>query len=185
MAIKSLYSNYFQKSKIFLYPILEIKRGNSVTPIQTYVSWDGHYKIEDCKYICLYHLRNDEEFRKFERQKLLGNKLFYDFKQVEDNKGVYVFDFKSKAHDWNCFINGKYSKMTADHKKIIKSFFSQNNSHYSYIESYLHPERFFGMYAELLGVKVSELKTVGELCSLVDFDKENLSISVKNLEIRL
>lgn len=185
MAIKSLYSDYFQKSRIFLYPALEIKRGGSITPIQTYVSWDGHYEKEDCKYICLYHLRNDEEFRKFEKQKLLGNKLFHDFKIVDNNKGIYIFDFKSIEHDWKCFIEGKYSKMTIDHKKKIKSFFSQNNSHYSYIESYLHPERFFGMYADLLGVNVSTLKEVGELCSKVDFEKEKLSISIKNLEMSI
>lgn len=185
MAIKSLYREYFQKSRIFLYPALEIKRGNSVTPIQTYVSWDGYYSKDDAKLICLYHLRDDDEFRKFEKQKLLGNKLFYDFKLINENKGVYVFDFSNKKHDWKCFIEGKYSKMTPDHKKIIKNFFSQNNSHYSYIESYLHPERFFGMYADLLGVKVSELKSVGELCSLVDFNKENLNISIKNLEMKI
>lgn len=183
--IKGLYSDYFQKSRIFLYPALGIKRGGSVTPIQTYISWNEQYSINDAKFICLYHLRNDEDFRKFEKQKLLGNKLFHDFKQVEDNKGVYVFDFDSIRNEWGSFITGKYSKMSVNHKKHIKNFFSQNNSHYSYIESYLHPERFFGMYAELLGMKVNDLKQVGELCSLPDFEQEHLTISIKNLEISI
>jgi len=183
MTLKSLYRDYFQKSRIFLYPALDIKRGSSVTPIQTYVSWEGHYKPEDGKFICLYYLRDDDEFRKFEKQKLLGNKLFYDFRMVDDNKAVYVFDYNLIKHDWNCFIKGKYSKMSPEHKKKIKNFFSQNNAHYSYIESYLHPERYFSMYADMLNVNVSDLKTVGELCSIPDFDKENLAASIKNLEI--
>jgi hypothetical protein len=67
MALKSLYRDYFQKSRVFLYPMLEIKRGVSVTPIETYVSWDEHYKPEDRKFIVLYHLRNDKEFLNFEK----------------------------------------------------------------------------------------------------------------------
>mgnify|MGYP006982848022 CR=1 FL=1 len=57
MTLTSLYRDYFQKSRVFLYPILEIKRGVSVTPIETYISWDGHYKTEDRKFIVLYHLK--------------------------------------------------------------------------------------------------------------------------------
>jgi len=183
--IKSLYRDYFQKSRIFLYPALDIKRGSSVTPIQTYVSWEGHYKPEDGKFICLYHIRDDDDFKRFEKQKLFGNKLFFDFKLVEDNKGVYIFDYQPFKNDWNYFISGKYSKLSNDHKKKIKNFFSQNNAHYSYIESYLYPERYFSMYADMLNVKIKDLKDVGELCSLPDFEKEHLTISIKDLEISM
>jgi hypothetical protein len=68
MAIKKItdiYQGYFQKSKVFLYPALGIKRGSSVTPIETYLEWDD-IKIEDRKLICLYHLRDDEEFLGYE-----------------------------------------------------------------------------------------------------------------------
>jgi hypothetical protein len=184
MAIKSLYRDYFQKSRIFLYPVLDIKRGSSVTPIQTHVSWEGNFSKEDMKFICLYHLRNDNEFLRFEKQKLLGNKHFFDFKIVEETKGVYIFDFSSLEHDWNCFITGSYSKMSNNHKRKIKDFYKQNNSHYSYIESYLHPERYFGMYSEILGVNISLLKEVGELCDIPDFKQEHLTVSIKNLEIK-
>ena len=43
----ALYTKYFQKSMIFLYPILGIKRGTSVTPLQTYFKWEGRYTAED------------------------------------------------------------------------------------------------------------------------------------------
>lgn len=184
MAIKSLYRDYFQKSKIFLYPLLDIKRGGSATPIQTYVSWENNYKPEDRKLICLYHLRNDDEFLKFEKQKLLGNKYFDDFKLVENNKGIYVFDYKAIGNDWNCFLQGSYSKFSIENKKKIKSFFAQKNT-YSYIESYLYPEKYFSMYADMLNIEKSLLISVGELCSKPDFEKETIVTSIKNLEISL
>ena len=80
--IRSLSKDYFQKSRVFLYPALGIKRGVPNTPIETYVSWDGVYAPGDMKLCCLYHLKNDDDFKNFEKSKLLGNKLFNDFKFV-------------------------------------------------------------------------------------------------------
>ncbi len=92
MAIKMLYKDYFQKSRVFLYPILGIKRGVSVTPINTYVSWEGHYKPEDCKLICTYHIRDDKEAKMFEKSALLGNRLFHDVKLLgDDSTSAYIF----------------------------------------------------------------------------------------------
>jgi hypothetical protein len=185
MVIKSLYRDYFQKSKVFLYPLLDIKRGGSITPIQTYFSWEEHYKPIDAKFVCMYYLRDDTEFRRFEKQKLLGNKYFFDFKLIDNTKAVYVFDYKAIGDSWDNFILGKYSKLSFDHKKKIKNFYASNNSHYAYIESYLYPEKYFRMYADMLNVNESVLKSVGELCSKPDYEKETLIACVKNLEIRL
>jgi hypothetical protein len=188
MAIKSLYRDYFQKSRLFLYPALDIKRGVSVTPIQTYVSWSGKYTVNDHKLIALYHIRSDEEFKTFEQIKLFGNKLFHEFFEVEDGKGVYVFDFSEHKHNWDCFIRGGYSKMTPEHKNKVRKFFG--TSHYAYIESYLYPERYMSMYADILTTNGRDhvrmlklLKEVGELCSIADFEKEHLDVEIKSLEL--
>ena len=45
MKIQSLYRDYIQKSKLFLYPLLDIKRGVSVTPTETYMAWKGKYEF--------------------------------------------------------------------------------------------------------------------------------------------
>ena len=58
----SLYKEYFQKSRIFMYPLLGMKRGSSVTPIETYIAWEGVYEAHDAKLVCKYYLRNDPEF---------------------------------------------------------------------------------------------------------------------------
>ena len=77
--IKQLYIEYIQKSRIFLYPALDIKRCSSVTPIETYVSWKDNYTVDDNKLICLYHIRQDQEFKTFEKIKLFANSKFDDF----------------------------------------------------------------------------------------------------------
>ncbi len=186
MAIDSLYKDYIQKSKVFMYPLLEVRKGVSVTPIETYCMWENHYVKEDCKFITLYHLRDDCEFKQFEKSKLLGNPLFHDFQMTEDDKGIYIFDYAKHKEDWMFFIKGKYSKFSAELKKKLQAYFGQANR--GYVDSFLYPERYFKLYADLLTVDpadrpqmISTLKEVGELCSIMDHEKENLTLKVKDL----
>jgi len=174
MTIKSLYRDYFQKSRVFLYPALEIKRGVSVTPVQTYVSWKGLYKPEDMKLICLYDIRDDDDFMRFERTKLVGNRLFHDFIEVDEHQGVYVFDYSCYRDDWECFLTGKYSKMTAVYKRKIKEFYGAYSSNFEYVDSFLEPHKYFKIYSRLLDVDLGLLKEVGELCSKPDMSSESL-----------
>ena len=185
--LESLYKDYVQKSRLFLYPALGMRRGQSVTPIQTYASWEGHYALTDRKLCCLYHVRSDEEFRAFESF-IVKHEMFYDFKLTEQDKGVYVFDFGKQRDDWDMFLQGKYSKLSNDLKKKIRNFFGINNQ--GYIDSFLFPERYFSMYADMLTSSRSEhgdmlrlLTEVGELCSTPDLEKENLVMSVKDLHM--
>jgi hypothetical protein len=108
MALSSVYSKYFQKSKVFLYPLLDIKRGSSVTPKETYVSWNKHYTSEDMKLICVYEKRKDDEYKNFEKNILLKhNRHFNEFKSFDlyklflDNnivvKGALNFSLKTVA----------------------------------------------------------------------------------------
>ena len=184
----SVYKDYIQKSRLFLYPALELKRGSSVTPVQTYTSWNDRYKLEDRKLSCVYHLRDDEEFKRFEKDKLMGHKMFHDFKITKDGMGIYIFDFSHMQNDWDNFINGKYSKLSNDLKQKIRNFFGVNNR--GIIDSYLYPERFHTLYVELLIVDQKDykemhniLKNVKELCSKPDLEKENLFAEIKDLHM--
>lgn len=184
MSIKSLYKDYFQKSRVFLYPVLDIKRVSSITPICTYTSWKGHYEIGEAKLVCLYHLRNDAEFRAFEKSKLFGNRLFHDFKETADGKAVYIFDLSPFQQDWNNFIHGKYSKLSNEHKKKIQNFYGYRSPNYPYVESFLYPEKYYKMYSEVINVKEHLLKEVIELCDKPDFEQETLIATVKSLEMK-
>jgi hypothetical protein len=180
--IKSLYTKYTQKSRIFLYPFLDIKRGVSVTPIETYVSWTGLSKPEDKNLICVYHLRDDDDFKLFEKHKLLNNRHFVAFYQLPEEKAAYIFNLESEGETFDFFLQGKYSKIPEDKKKKILSFFSGNKHNHAIINSYLNPELYFNIYADLLNVNINLLKAVGELCSQPDLVKENLTSDVKHIE---
>lgn len=185
--IKSLYRGpngemYFQKSRVFLYPVLETKRGGSVTPINTFVSWSGNISQMDRKLICTFYLRNDADYRKFEKTALLGNELFHDFKEGEDGTGIYVFDFNKHAVDFDTFIKGAYSRFKPLFKEKIKKYYNGNNANSVYVDSFINPNKYYEMYSDILGMPVSQLKG-GELCDHPDFEKEHLKMLIKDFAV--
>ncbi len=183
MKIKSLYRDYIQKSKLFLYPLLDIKRGVSVTPVETFMAWGDKYGFEDSKLICQYHMRDDQDFKLFNDVKLKGNHYFYAFHQVDDTTGIYVFDFSHIEDDFWKVVTGKYSELSKESKQKILSFFRGHTAHYAYIESYLKPDKYYGMYSEILNVKMVHFKKVKELCDKPDLEKEDLILSLKTMNV--
>jgi hypothetical protein len=185
MVLDALYSTYFQKSKVFLYPLLDIKRGTSVIPSETYISWNN-IKPEDAKLVCLYPIRKDEEYITFSKSILLKHTRLHDHIVIDSNTAVYIFDFSDIKDDWNLFVNGKYSQISDNIKRKILNFFEKNSGNYTYVKGYLYPEIHFKDYARILNVDVELLESVGELCDKPDLDKEMLLIEVadlKNIEI--
>ena len=180
MALNSVYKKYFQKSKVFLYPLLGIKRGVSVVPTETYVSWKGYYNSEDMKLICVYDIRKDDEYKNFEKSILLTHNRLSDFVKV-GSQAVLTFDFSDLGDDWFHFINGKYSKISMNLKQKILTFFDKYSGNYAYMHSYLIPEKYFNNYAELLDVEPEMLIQVGELCTKPDIDKETLILEPADL----
>jgi hypothetical protein len=180
MALNSVYKKYFQKSKVFLYPLLGIKRGVSVVPKETYVAWDGHCNSEDMKLICVYDCRTDEEYKKFEKNVLLEHNRLSDYIKVKSEL-ILTFDFSDLNDDWFYFLDGKYSQLSRNLKQKILGFFDKYSGNYAYMHSYLIPEKYFDNYAELLKCEVDLLITVGELCSKPDIDKETLVLQAADL----
>jgi len=180
MALNSVYTKYFQKSKVFLYPLLGIKRGVSVVPVETYICWEGYYTSEDMKLICVYDIRKDDEYKFFEKNTLLLHNRLHDYVKI-GSQAVLTFDFSDLSDDWSHFINGKYSKMNIKLKQKILDFFDKYSGNYTYMHSYLIPEKYFSNYSELLGVDIEMLIQVGELCSKPDFEKETLVLELANL----
>jgi len=142
MALSSVYKKYFQKSKVFLYPILGIKRGVSVVPTETYISWQGYYTSEDMKLICVYDVRTDSEYKQFEKNVLLNHNRLNDYVKV-GNQLVLTFDLSDLGDDWFHFINGRYSKISMNLKQKILTFFDKYSGNYAYMHSYLIPEKYF------------------------------------------
>lgn len=182
MALNEIYRKYFQKSKIFLYPLLDIKRGTSVVPKETYLSWNDTINSEDMKLVCVYYPRTDQEYLQFEKNILLKHNRLIDYVKIDDETLVVTFNFSDLKDDWFNFLNGKYSKMSSNTKSKILNFFNKKSGNYAYVESYLYPENHFATYAKILDVDVKLIKSVGELCDKPDLEKEMLLIEVADLE---
>ena len=188
--INDIYAEYWQKSKRFLYPALNHKKGSSVTPIETYLSWDGVVSIEEPKLVCLYYLRSDYEFTSFEEKYLLNNPMFEDFKQVGDNKAVYIFNFEDYKQDYYNVALGKYSQLSQKLKTKIKHYHGASTAEYAFLDSYLYPEQYFDKYAEILCPDPIDipymgeiLLEVGELCDKPDHGLEDLKLGIKDLDL--
>jgi hypothetical protein len=182
MAINSIYRKYFQKSKIFLYPLLDIKRGTSIVPEETYLSWNEDYSPEDMKLVCVYKTKDESEYRNFEKNVLLKHIRLHEYNKIDDTTSVFIFDFSDLAGDWEYFCNGKYSKISVTIKNKILNYFDKYSANHTYVESYLFPIKHYKKYAELLACTEELLISVGELCSVPDLEKEKLLIKVANLE---
>lgn len=106
---------------MFLYPLLGIKRGVSVVPVETYFSWDGYYNSEDMKLICVYDVRKDDDYVLFEKNTLLKHNRLCDYIKV-NSQAILTFDFSDIEDDWFHLINGRYSKISLELKQKILGF---------------------------------------------------------------
>jgi hypothetical protein len=125
----------------------------------------------------------------FEQEHLLNNPLFEDFKEIGNDKAVYIFDFESYSEDFGHVVNGRYSKLSHELKNKIRDFYGQSSANYAFIDSYLYPEKYFETYAGLLAAKKDEpkmvelLNSVGELCNKPNFELETLKSPIKVLDL--
>jgi len=99
--MNSVYTQYFQKSKVFLYPLLKLKKGIAYVPIETYICWDGVYSEKDLKFLCIYHTERDDKFKKFETEYLLNNKMLENIIELSEDKHLYIFNFDHYKYDYN------------------------------------------------------------------------------------
>ena len=181
--ITKLQKEFFQKSKTFLYPLLGIKKSVKYKPENTFISWEGHYKFYDDVLICVYNLVNSQEYRNFEKSILFYNLHFLDFHYLSNNKVAYVFSLESFVEDYHHFLDSHYSKMSTANKDKILKYFNMNTKSqaFHWMNSYLYPERYFDLYSKLLFMDVDQLKATGELCPLLDTNKETLTLQPVNI----
>jgi len=170
----NVYTQYFQKSKVFLYPLLKLKKGSEFVPADTFICWDQIYSVNDYKFICVYHSERSKKFINFEFKNLKEHKLLENIIELPDNKNVYIFDFKKYRFDYDKFIEGKYSQFSIDTKNSISNFFGTVGKLSDYIQSFLDPEDYHESYAKALEVDIETIQNVYEVCSIPNLEKETL-----------
>jgi len=168
-----VYTEYFQKSKLFLYPLLGLKKGLEYVPADTYICWDNLYTTEDYKLICVYNNKKTVDFKNFELKYLKNHSLLDLYHSLED-KQIYIFDMRPYKYDHMMFVSGKYSKLSIGAKNKITQYFDNNGKVSEYIESFLNPSDYHDLYAESLKVNLKIIKEVYEVCSIPDLIKETL-----------
>jgi len=115
------------KSRTYLLPLLselvnfEMKFDKFI--INTYI----HFNVEKYKN-CIGILHNfsfrNPDFTAYEH-KLINNELFVDIVDIDDNV-LYIFKFPEEyIHEYNSFINGKYSAFGLDAKELILNYYNQ------------------------------------------------------------
>ncbi len=169
-----VYTDYFQKSKVFLYPLLELRKGLTHVPKQTYSAWEDVYSVEDRMFLCLYKTPLNESFQKFITENIHSNKYYDQHIELAEGKHLFVFDFSSLKFDYDNFIKGSYSKYSVDSKVKILDFFGNDDKVSEYIHSFLSPEDSHEEYAKFLDVSVESLVDVYEVCTPPDLEKETL-----------
>lgn len=175
--MKSVYTEYFQKSKVFLYPLLRLKKGIDFVPAETYCFWDEIYDAMDYKFICLYKTKYTKAFATFQinHLPLLKNNMeHYDL----GNEQLIIFDMKQYRHDYDKFIEGRYSAFGIDSKIAILDYFGGQGRISSYVKSFLTPdEDLHRLYSDYFNVDLDLIKDVHELCSKPDIIQETLFYS--------
>jgi hypothetical protein len=184
MSISTLYPGYFQKSKSFLFPALGIKKGPFTTPLQSYISWDDYILQSDKKLVCLYDT-TDPRHKTISEPIMFSHSLFERAKRLSMSQCLYIFDMSRYSDEFEFFLRGKYSQFSQPVKESIKNYFGPSSLEYAYMETFLYPEQFFDLYANLLDVNPFHLQQVGQLCNAYNPEKENFSFVRTNSEMAL
>lgn len=171
--MRIVYTEYFQKSKVFLYPLLGLKKGLEYVPADTYICWDTLYESNNYKLICVYNTEKTVDFKNFELKYLRNHSMLELYHNLGD-KQVYVFDMRPYKYDHMMVVSGKYSNMSVGAKNKIIQYFGKNGKVSEYIESFLNPSEYHDVYAKSLDVDIKLIEKVYEVCSKPDIVKETL-----------
>jgi hypothetical protein len=190
--MKQIYTQYFQKSKVFLYPLLGIKKGIRFVPIETYIKWENSLISSKDILVCAYaieqttnnteEIERKEAFNVFVREYLEKNELYHS-RHNTDNLELIVFDLSYFKKDLQKFREGKYSEFSLITKRIIMEFFGDTGTISEYMESYLYPEKYYEIYSEILNIPFSILEEVKELCDKPNLEKEDFKKQVLELQL--
>lgn len=174
--INDLYKTYFQKSRAFIYPLVNISKKAAFSPTMTYFSWKGVHIANEQRLIAIYDVDvTSEKWLNFLHDVLYKNPFFEDYSHTEDHHtAVVVFDMRIRKSSYEAVILGKYSQVPADMRSLILVYYGYNTQEWAYIETFLLPGKYFKQYAKLLDTDVEVLEAVGELCDIPDMTKECL-----------
>ncbi len=179
-----IYDKYIQKSYTFLYPLLGFQRPKpliGIAPIQTYLRLKGVYNERDGKLLC--EFKNDvhsASWTQFQQVKLLNHEWLENVIESPDGSHlIALFDLTEIEEDYQKFLAGKYSQLSAETKRKITSYYGVTTPSWAYVENFLYPEKGIPRYAHHTGVDEKVFwESGGELCPKFDPRLETLTLEL-------
>jgi hypothetical protein len=176
------YNKYFQKSRGFLVPVLGLKKLTKHAFLQSYLVWEEMYSLEDRKLILTYNKEQEKGWDDYLLNTLMVNQMFHEYHESADSIAI-SFDMSCIDSDYQCVIDGRYSKLSKLAKIKIRDYYGYNTAEYAYMESFLFPTRYISIYSKLLDVAEEHIRFTGELCDKPDFSQETLNLKPTHGEI--
>jgi hypothetical protein len=191
MQITQIYTDYFQKSSTFLFPLLGIKNNTQYKFNRTYLINSKH-AINQCRLYVHYIKENTSSYYDYEEKIIFNNEYYEDFNTINEKEVIYTFNLMKHKEDYFKVLDSTYSLLSEYTKRRIESYFGTNSENYKLVKSFLYPEKYYRNYARLLITKDSDfdnmvnlLKSVKELCSKIDLEKETLNYNLLELAPKL
>ena len=155
---------YIQKSKTFLWPILNIE----TKPIETYLNFRDIDFGEQKLIIALYHNKNADYIAK---KHLIESNANYEATFKDDEFDILTFNMYLLKNDYNKIVEGKYSEIS----KNFKLFLNLKEKNKMVLKCLDH-KKYYKEFANILDVNEEELKNK-ELLSPPEYEKETISVN--------
>lgn len=169
------YPDYFQKSMFFLYPLLDLNKDMQIVPENTYLGIEGYITEKEPKVVCRFANTEDPKFTQFKNLYIYQSPYFLEELERESpDETLYVFDLSPYHTDYELFLKGEYSRMAEPTKRKIMRFYRYGTAPFEYMKSFLFPDQYYQIYADLLHVTREVLQNSVELASKYDQEKEVL-----------
>jgi len=172
-------SRYVQKSKLFLLPLIELKKDQYIKPKGPYIM-DKQKRITtaDYKLIVPFDKEDSSEFNHYETNYILTSSCLDSNEYYEtDNLRIYVFDLDHFKEDFDVFLKGKYTDLHTKTKGFINLYWGTEYygkfSPHPKIEAYLAPTlSTYERFADELKIPLGDLLRIGQLLDPPDLEKE-------------
>jgi hypothetical protein len=196
------YTKYFQKSKVFLYPLLQLsnRKHDTEHPFESFTHVENAendleflYSLVDPTVILRFKFdrSNDtEDSRKiwnigiFDRYSK-SNRIVKKYFSEDMSEIVLVYNLFDLKEDYDLVIAGRYSKISDKAKQRILTYYGEYTPEGKIVSYMLNPERHRKAYAEQMGIKVSDLNPNGEITPMLDLLQETLLLDVSNYNFTL
>ena len=161
----SMMGIYIQKSKTFLWPLLNLK----VKPIETYLRFGDIKHTPESRILIVLFYNGDPDYLKHKSE--IESHKHYDFTFTDDDFDIVTFNFYSMKDDYDKIIEGKYSQISHEYK-LFMSALEKN----SMVLKCLNPANNYKEFAETLGTYPEELEGK-ELLSPPNLNEETIFVT--------